>query len=371
MKKKKILFIIWSFSYGGGAERVLTNIVNNLNKEKYEIDILEYCYAGVKKEPINENITLYPPIIDYTNKKFSNKIKNFLIEKCVQIKPEIIRKKYLNKKYDIEIAFNNLIPSFLLDYENAKTICWVHGAIYNLKERNKLLEYQRKYFKKADRIVTISNMTYDSVKSLFPEFKEKISIINNGFLFDNILKSALEEKVEETDVLFCGRFDSNKNPIKMINIIKKAKEKKEDIKLGFLGQGELEEEVKELIKKYNLTENVKLFGYIKNPYTYIKSTKIMALTSFSEGFPTVLVEGMTLGKPFVSTLVAGTEEMSLNNKCGYRTNDDDEFANYIIKLLNDKKLYNKMSKECASNVLRFSLENQINNIENMMEEISK
>ena len=40
--KKKVLFIIWSYSYGGGAERVLTNIVNNLDPSKYEIDILEY-----------------------------------------------------------------------------------------------------------------------------------------------------------------------------------------------------------------------------------------------------------------------------------------------------------------------------------------
>ena len=40
MKKKKILFIIWSFTYGGGAERVLANIVNNLDKNRYDIDIL-------------------------------------------------------------------------------------------------------------------------------------------------------------------------------------------------------------------------------------------------------------------------------------------------------------------------------------------
>ena len=46
--KYKVLFLILSFSYGGGAERVLTNIVNNLDSSKYEIDILEYLYAGIK-----------------------------------------------------------------------------------------------------------------------------------------------------------------------------------------------------------------------------------------------------------------------------------------------------------------------------------
>ena len=57
MKKKKVLFIIWSFSYGGGAEKILANIVNNLDYEKYDIDVLEYLHAD-KMEPVNGNIKI-------------------------------------------------------------------------------------------------------------------------------------------------------------------------------------------------------------------------------------------------------------------------------------------------------------------------
>ena len=39
--KKKILFFMWSFSLGGGAEKILSTIVSNLDPEKYDIDILE------------------------------------------------------------------------------------------------------------------------------------------------------------------------------------------------------------------------------------------------------------------------------------------------------------------------------------------
>ena len=53
MKKKKILFIIWSFTYGGGAERVLANIVNNLDKNRYDIDIIEYWHTNINNEEIN------------------------------------------------------------------------------------------------------------------------------------------------------------------------------------------------------------------------------------------------------------------------------------------------------------------------------
>ena len=60
--KKKILFIIWSYTYGGGAEALLTSIVNHLNPEKYDISIIEYEHADYKVEPVNENIHILPPI---------------------------------------------------------------------------------------------------------------------------------------------------------------------------------------------------------------------------------------------------------------------------------------------------------------------
>ena len=53
---KKILFIIYTYSLGGGAEAILTNVVNHLNPSKYQIDILEYAQYGTKTEVINKNI---------------------------------------------------------------------------------------------------------------------------------------------------------------------------------------------------------------------------------------------------------------------------------------------------------------------------
>ena len=74
MKKKKILFIIWSFTYGGGAERVLANIVNNLDKNRYDIDIIEYWHTNINNEEINDNVTLLEPIIDADNDSILKKI---------------------------------------------------------------------------------------------------------------------------------------------------------------------------------------------------------------------------------------------------------------------------------------------------------
>ena len=54
MEKKRILFIIWSFTYGGGAEKILANIVNNLNRDKYDIEILEFLHSNIGKEEVKD-----------------------------------------------------------------------------------------------------------------------------------------------------------------------------------------------------------------------------------------------------------------------------------------------------------------------------
>ena len=56
---KKLLFIIWSNSYGGGAERQLTNLINHLDKDKYDIDLIEYFHTDTKPEKVNDNIQLF------------------------------------------------------------------------------------------------------------------------------------------------------------------------------------------------------------------------------------------------------------------------------------------------------------------------
>ena len=79
MIKQRVLFIIWSFTYGGGAEKILANIVNNLNREQYDIEVLEYYHSDIGKEELKENIRILPPIIDSTDKRIISRIRNKII----------------------------------------------------------------------------------------------------------------------------------------------------------------------------------------------------------------------------------------------------------------------------------------------------
>ncbi len=368
MKRKKILFTIWTYSWGGGAENILTNLVNHLDPNKYEIDILEYYHADIKKEPINDNINLLPPIVDSLK---ASKIEKFYKMFLVKVFPKILRKKYIKKDYDLEIAFTKMIPSFLLDYSK-KTVIWLHGELNKHTDKRLDLLLQKKYFKKATRIVTISKYNQELIFKQFPFIKDKTVMIYNSFNFSLLEHKANLMTLDQSEVpilLFLGRLDDKKNPLLLLEVAQKLKERNISFKLQYIGVGELLSKLKTSIKVLHLEDCVEVLGFKDNPYPYIKNSTLLVQTSMLEGFPTVFAECTYLGKPFVCMNVGGAYELSDDNKCGYVVNDMNviEFTDKVIKLLQDQKLYDKFSKHGMQNVQRFTIEKQVMAFDKMID----
>jgi len=366
-QKYKILFITYTHSNGGGAENVLTTLVNNLDPDHYAIDIIEVVQFLVRKEPLNKNIRLLSPMIKAENKIFESTIYHILYEK-----PEIIKPLFRLYGYDVIITWNYQLPSFCLrSFKNEIKIAWFHGAIYDFlpdaidarPEHHKQL--QLKTWETADRIVTISEKSLQSLKDIFPELAFKAEIIHNGFDFSKIQRLSIKnsEITIPTDIkniiIGVGRFDKNKNFELLIRAVSRVIHSGTNCFLIILGHGELLSALEEIAVKEKIKDFVLFAGYQQNPYPYFKLSKIVCLTSFSEGWPTVIIEGMFLGKPFVTTPVAGaSEELSDNGKCGLVSDwNIEEYAACIRKLLTDQNLYNKMSENCKEKVKQFSVEN--------------
>lgn len=368
--KKKLLFVIWSNSYGGGAESQMTNLVNYLDKDKYEIDVLEYLHTNIKIEKLDDNINKLKPIIDLTK---DSKLKVKIIEKLVYKYPWILRKLYIRKKYDLQIAYNYLIPTFLLD-PKVKSISWIHGKIFDIaKEKEPWLnKLQFKSFKAVNKIVAIAKDTEDSILSIYPEFKDKLTVIHNGYVYqamEDLAKVKVDIKKDKRfKILYCNRFDDNKNPLLLIEAAKLLKEKTDKFHINFLGDGILGDEMKKRIKKYNLQDNITIVGFVKNPFPYIKDTDIICLTSKSEGFSTTLIEGLRFNKPYISTSNGVSKEI-VNEEVGLVANTKEEISNSIYELIKNNELYSKLKNNCKEVVERFSIENQVKKAEKLFDEI--
>ena len=355
MKKKNILFVIWSFSLGGGAEKMLSVLSRNLNIDKYNIDILEIENHGYK-EKIGPHTRILPAFLNpSTDSKLLHTVKWYIFK----LFPRLIKRlKTRNKKYDFEIAFNYLYPVFCVN-KNAKTISWNHGSIYNLNSEDNKRERLRKNLEYVNKIVAISEKTKDSIINVYPEYEYKLNLINNGYDFNEIISASNQvtpHNIEDDNLIFLGRIEQAKGIPRLLNIFKEIVKILPEKKLYLLGTGELDTYTLDYIEKNNLTSNIVPLGYIKNPYPYINKSAYVIMLSEAEGFPTVFVEGLALGVGFISTNVGGVKELSNNNLCGFISDNDKELIDYIIAELSKKKNDRIIkSNACQNHVNKYSI----------------
>ncbi len=362
---KKILFIIWSYTYGGGAEALLTMIVNNLNPKKYDISIIEYKHADVKVEKVNDNIHVLPSIEKIDTPEGTSKGYQ------VYHTPEILIDRYIKADYDLYISFNYQIPTFLLP-KDTKNIAWIHGDVYDLgiPEAQREWRLQDEAFDKVKKIVAISDNTMRSLEKVFPRHKEKMVKIYNGIDIEKVRRQSAEIPsviLQRPAILYSGRLDINKNPERMLEVFSLLYKKDKNVHLYYLGKGELENRIRKRIVELEIQKNVHLLGYHDNPFPIVRQSDIVCLLSHSEGFSVSLLEALALGKPIVSTRVGAAETVVNHGMCGEVIDTNEEAVEAILHYIDADK--GKIKKNCDVFVQRFELKYYIQQIENLIDKV--
>ena len=340
--KKKIMFIMPNKGYSG-AEKVVIQIIENL-KNKYE-----FIYVS---EPGEINQYLQDRNIRHikTKKRLD---KNEIEEIVKKEKPNILHTTDYRAS-TITSFINTKIP----------IISHLHNNPPWLKNLNKNSIVYLLASKKFKKILTVSNSI--EREYIFSKLiKNKIENISNPISRREILDNISNNKTDKIyDICFVARLCKQKDPIRFVDIIEKIKDIIPNISVIMIGEGSLNEEVKQYIIEKKLSDTINLLGFKKNVYEYMNESKIFCLTSKWEGFGLVAFEALTLGMPTYVTPVGGLVDI-VDNDCGYLCNTDEEFINEMISVLKDKKKYQITSNKAIEK------SKKLDNIEEYMSKLGK
>lgn len=330
----KIIHILNTNRFSG-AENVVITIIDNMKKDN---EIIYVSPDGPIRKYLEENNIKYEPIKKVSIKEIRRVVKKY--------KPDIIHAHDFTASIVSSISVSKRIKVISHIHCNPE---WIKKV--NLKTVIYLLSSLR--YKK---ILMVSNAIENEYK--FRRFIiRKSEIIGNVTDIERIKKLSEENAInEEFDVIFIGRLSYSKQPQKFIELVKKLVERNSSIKACMIGDGPLKEQCEKYIEEYNLKENIEMEGFQKNPYIYLKNSKLLCMTSKYEGYGLVAVEALSFGKPVVAAKVGGIPNI-VDENCGKLTNNVDEMIDEINKLLNDKKYYNKKSEEALQRI------HKINNID--------
>lgn len=144
--------------------------------------------------------------------------------------------------------------------------------------------------------------------------------------------------------VFQGRFHPQKGVVELIDIWKKVVDEKPKAKLAMIGDGPLMDDVRTRITEYGLQENVKLFGYVfdgPKKYKIFSQSKVVLHPAFYDSGGMASAEAMAFGIPCVGFDLKAYESYYQKGMLKVEKGNLDAFAKKVVKLLEDKKLYEK------------------------------
>ncbi len=372
----KVLFCINQLS-GGGAEKVLLQLVNHLDPAKYQVTVLAFLDGGVFQKRL-------APFVHYramikVKHPFIRRILSDFISYCVPAR--LLYRLAVREKADVEVAFLEGLPTKMMAASanrKAKKIAWVHVDLMKFYASRKVfLSYRRNQacYQAFHTIACVSKDVRNAFSERFPAVcKEKITVVYNVIDEKEIaeksrLSSSFEGKILcRPCAVSVGRLTAQKGYDRLLNVHKRLKDEGCFYTLWIIGTGTEQAQLESFIIQNGLSDSVKLWGFQENPYCLMAQADFFVCSSRAEGFSTVATEAVLLGLPVVTTDCAGMHELLDPVGCGIITQNSEEglYAG-IKKMLTDNDLLENLRKKARSGNKNIALSSRMEAIEGVLQ----
>lgn len=383
MGKKKLLFVLGAYNYGGTVFSTL-NMLSYL-KDMYDVYVMALAPYGPVKQLYSQYQSVESSVILQAFANMPNDARNGRIAKVEILLYKLIKHFFLllhyditdfiyirearklNKKHQFDVVASTqegISTRFVSLFENSIKIAWFRSeySIY----RHQLTEFQlaeeQRIYSKYDKIVCVSNTTKEDFCKYFDSIKDRVLAIHNIQNIDDI-KGKSQQTIEDPfdqdtfNIVSVGRMAKQKQ---FYLIPKIAYEIQKTYGLKFkwyiIGDGNVSGELErfeDAMKKYCNSDVVIRLGSKINPYPYIALADLLVNTSYYEACPRVVAEAQILHTPVVCADFSSANEFVRNGYNGYVVNKDD-LASQIAELIADKSKYSVIK----SNSLKYNGQNE-------------
>jgi glycosyltransferase involved in cell wall biosynthesis len=393
MKKLKILIISdYGFLFGG-TETLVLNQKRGLIRRGHVVRIFssniayerdhfsDYRFSG-----LNENSAI----------KWFNQIFNlrsyFKLKKILkEFNPDIVH---------LHNIYYQVSPSVLKCLKNIPTIMSINsyemicpmGAIPDLSVR-----CNYKFGKQCPKCIgSFKGYYYEKIKQkIYKILLNNVDVfiapsknLKKNFIKQNFINSEIitipngivlfkYNEVEDTKkILYVGRLSKEKGVEYLLNAIPLILKKQPKVRCDIVGDGPEKENLEQLVKKLDLSKNVKFLGkiaYEKIEECYRRSTMVVIPSICPDTLPSVAIEAMSVGRPIIGSNNGGIPELIDNGKTGYLINPKNpkQISEKVIYLFENLKLLKMMGKIAHIRAEKFNSEKYIKNLERLYEKILK
>lgn len=365
----KVLHIIPNLSKGG-AERLVIDIMKALsNKKEVEAKLI------ILRNDINYDIS---------------DIKDLVEVVLVKVKLSIFKKNKLNVA-DLQKSISefkpDIIHTHLFEAEITSRSCYYPKAVWfshchdnmiqfknfsfdTLKNKSTFTNFfEKKYlFSRYDanngtQFIAISNNAKEYFENKISGYP--ITLLLNAINFDKFFIEKENKKYSKSIKLInVGSFVDKKNQQFLITIAEKLKEKNIEFELHLLGDGKNIKAIEQKSRTLNLKEHIFFYGNVNNVEEHLWQSDIYVHSATYEPLGLVLLEAMAAGLPVISLDGGGNRDLIEEGKNGFMIYEQnpDLFVDAIVKLWQDKKKHQAISKYAQQYAKQHDIKNYVDKL---------
>lgn len=370
-QKPRILFFIPTLMHGG-AEKVLVNLVNNLDRTKYDVTLYSIFDEGVNKRFLQPHIT-YRSRFKKVFRGNSQLMKLF--------SPKVLYRFFIKENYDIVVSYlEGPAARIISGCENSEIqkIAWIHSEMLNenlAKVGFRSLNEAKDSYSKFNVIAAVSKNVLDAFKNRF-DLKSKMKVVYNVNETEQIVsksKEPIPAFADEEALKICsvGKIIPVKGYDRLLEVHRRLLDEGIWHMIEILGIGAMKSEIEKKAERMGVSKSFRLLGYDKNPYKYIAKSDLYVCSSYREGFSTSVTEALILGVPVISALVSGAKELlGENNEFGIVTENSTEGLYIAMKeLLSNPEKLRYYKDKAAERGSFFSTKKTVKEVENLFDSL--
>lgn len=372
MKKIKVVFVHYELVCGG-AEQALFDLVNLLDKEKFEVSVFVQRPGGAWEQKfLDAGIQL---VYDYSCRQPTwNPVK-----KLGNFRKKMMVKKALHNGgaglLDICCPGADIVvDNSAWDYpeisfpKGAKTVKYIHCDPASDPGWRKMVVEEQEWLSRFDRIVCVSKMVETSFVAITGR-TEGVEMHHNPINSGVVQRKAMEPVTLPQDApLLCavGRLCKQKSFERLLVIHRHLLDEGIRHNLVIVGDGPDREFLERLIVTLGIQDSVILAGYQSNPYPYMKAAKFVVNSSLAEGLPVIAMEALCLGVPVVAPIPSVAEAFG-EEGCGLITeNNMESLEAGVRKMLTDEAFYLSCKEAAQRRSAFFDGKRMVREIEQML-----
>ncbi len=365
-KRLKVLHILWSGGIGGTEEYVVS-LFKYFDNKKYESFL---CFLS-QKGPIFEDALKITDNVIYIG--MNNGID---VGKALKIL-RLLR----NGQFDIIHSHStNLLTNIIISFfkKPAKIFSdHISPGAKDAYEKRKL--FYKVFPNLFQKIIAISESVKQKLVKSLKVNPQKIVVVHNGVRIDKFNSSLIPpqelvhiKKSGKYILGFIGRMEEFKRPDLFVEIAAELIKKDKSFSFIMVGDGSELDNCKSMIQDHEIGEYFNVLGFRRDIPNILKLFDALLFTSDGEGFGIVIIEAMAMGVPVFAINDGAVKEIINHKENGIilDTSAPELITQKIIENIEDRKLMNKIRKQCVKDVhSKFAINLSAQQIEDVYEKV--